>query len=178
VINKHIPKRKLDKSALKQLHTPEELERISLKYDKMFYHPQTNQIIIVMKTENKSIGFALSEFEGAMASFIFLGCSLNAHIKTIYDMYIGLLAECGSKIECSIVESMHGDIYYSTIEYLDKNGKRFRNISNFTDAMFLSVLSGAPMYILRKVENESEDFTDWTYLQDIADISDMSDEDI
>jgi len=174
-MNNFIPKKMIDRSVLQQMHRPNELERIELKYDKLLYHPPSNQIVLVMSTNNKSIAFPLSEFEGAMASFIFLGCSINAHIKTIHQMYLGLLKECGSTIECSIIEAMHGDIYYATIEYSDKKGRRFRNIASFADAIFLATLSGAKTYILRKVEEEAEDFSEWTYLQEIVDMSDNED---
>ena len=124
-----------------------------------------------METDNKSIACPLSEFEGAMASFVFLGCALNSHIKTIHQMYLLLLEETGSVLESGIVEAKHGDVFYSTLEFKDKNDRKFRTITSFSDAVILTALAGADLYILKKVVDEIEDFKDWTYFQDISDSS-------
>lgn len=171
-----IPKKKIDLSKMKQLNTPSELEKIPLRFGKLLYHPPTEQIVIVLETDDKSIAYPLSEFEGAMASFVFLGCALNSHIKTIHQMYLSLLEETGSSLESGIIEAKHGDIFYSTLEFRDKNDRKFRTITSFSDAVILTALASAELFILKKVVDEIEDFKDWTYFQDISDDS-LDDED-
>jgi len=170
-----IPKKKISLKKLEHLHTPEELERVQLKYNKLLYHSPSGQVVVVLETDDKTIAYPLSEFEGAMASFLFLGCALNPHIKTIYQMYLSLLEETGAKLEAGIIEAKHGDIFYATLEFKDKNERRFRTITSFCDALMLTSLAGAEFYMLRKVVDEIEDFKDWTYFQEIIDSYDDDD---
>jgi bifunctional DNase/RNase len=104
-------------------------------------------------------------------SFVFLGCALNSHIKTIHQMYLSLLEETGSTLESGIVEAKHGDVFYSTLEFRDKNERKFRTIASFSDAIILTALAGTELYILKKVVDEIEDFNGWTYFQEICDNS-------
>jgi len=172
-----IPKKRLDIAQLKELHTPSELERVILKFGKLLYNPPTGEIVLLMETDEKTIAHPLSEFEGAMASFVFLGCALNSHIKTIHQMYLALLDEIGSTLEFGVIEAKHGDVFYATLEFKDKRGKRYRTLSSFADAVMLTSLSGANLYILQKVVNEIEDFKDWTYFQEIVDQDQYDEED-
>jgi bifunctional DNase/RNase len=164
-----IPKKKIKIETLNNLSNPLELERIKLKYNNLLYHVMTEQVVVVLDADSKSIACPLSEFEGAMMSFVCLGCSINSHIKTIHQMYLGLLSETGSRLESAVVESKHGDVLYTTLEFRDKNNDRFRTISSFTDAIILTALAGADLYILKKVADEMEDFTSWTHYQKISD---------
>lgn len=163
------PKKRLTLQQLQQLHTPEELERVELKYNKLMYHPPSSQVVMILDTDEKTVGYPLSDFEGAMASFIFLGCAKNAHILTIHQMYVALLKEIKSELISAVVESKQGDMYYATLEYIDRNGNKFRTVSSFADALMLTHLTDTKLYILRKVLDEIEDFKDWTYFSEIFD---------
>lgn len=166
---KHIPKKRIDLSKLKELNTPSELERVLLRYGKLLFSQQNGQIIIILETDEKTIAQPLSEFDGAMASFVYLGCALNSHIKTIHQMYLALLNEFGSTLKAGVIEAKHGDVFYATLEFEDKMGRKYRTLSSFADAIILTSLSGANLYILKKVIDEIEDFKDWTYYQEIVD---------
>jgi bifunctional DNase/RNase len=165
----HFPKKRLSLQKIQNLHTPEELERIELKYNKLMYHPPSSQVVMILEADEKTVGYPLSDFEGAMASFIFLGCAKNAHILTIHQMYVSLLKEIKSQIVSAVVESKQGDMYYATLEYIDRNGNKFRTVSSFADALMLTHLTGTKLYVLRKVLDEIEDFKDWTYFSEIFD---------
>lgn len=166
-----IPKKKINLNKIKQLNSPDELEKVLLRYNKLLYHAPSEQVIIILETDSKSIAYPLSEFEGAMASFVFLGCALNSHIKTIHQMYLSLLEETGSYLESGIVEAKHGDMFYATLEFRDKNERKFRTIASFADTIILTALAGVELYILKNVVDEIEDFNGWTYFQEISDDS-------
>lgn len=60
-------------------------------------------------------------------------------------------------------------MFYATLEFKDRKDRRFRTISNFSDALLLTVLAGVNLYILKKIADEIDDFKDWTYCQEVID---------
>jgi bifunctional DNase/RNase len=173
---KNLPFKKLDLTKLDNLSTPAELERVKLHYNKLLYHSQTGQVVMVLDTDDKTVAYPLSEFEGAMASFVFLGCSMNSHIRTIHQMYLDLLEETGSHLEAAIIEAKHGDMFYATLEFRDKKDRKFRTLTSFSDAVLLAALASVDLFILRKVIDATDDFKDWTYLHEIIDNYDEEDD--
>lgn len=172
---KNLPFKKIDLTKLDNLNTPAELERVKLHYNKLLYHSQTGQVVMVLDTDDKTIACPLSDFEGAMASFVFLGCSMNSHIKTIHQMYLDLIEETGSYLESAVIEAKHGDMFYATLEFRDKRERKFRTLASFADAVILATLASVDVFILKKVIDATDDFKDWTYLQEIIDNYDDED---
>lgn len=166
------PIKKASSLPMSKLQSPSELERILLSYNKILYQQGSNEIILVMDTDDKTIAFTLADFEGAMASFIYLGCAVNSHIKTIHQMYLALLEEHESSLESAVIESMQGDVVYVTLEFKNKKGHKYRTLSSFADAVMLTALAGVNIYILKKVLDEFDDFKELTYYREIIDQDD------
>ena len=81
-------------------------------------------------------------------------------------------------IEEVVIESKVGDVIYCTAKILDSKHDRTFTVLSLVDGLILSLISKAPIFIIKNVWEKMEEFDeDWDYEDYIVDFENEDDDD-
>ena len=148
-----------DSEILRHLKSTSDFELIELEFLKVAVDQQEGQAIVLMSGNNKSIGFDLNSIEGTIFSFVKSGCSLNSHIKNIYQMYLETMSMIKFKLDTVVIESKSGDMVYSRLKWKDHKDRTITQLCSVGDGLVLSTICDVPIYITNKALDDMDDYS-------------------
>jgi bifunctional DNase/RNase len=81
-------------------------------------------------------------------------------------------------IEEVVIESKVGDVIYCTAKILDNKHDRTFTVLSLVDGLILSLISKAPIFVIKNVWEQMEEFDeDWDYEDFIVDFENEDDDD-
>ena len=124
-------------------------EMISVKIKGVGLDPYQNSLLLLMDQDETivlPIGIGLSEAQA-------ISLKMEGYVlprPLAYDLIVSICLTLRAEIEKVVVNDFHEGTYYAQI-YLKKDGEEIIVDSRPSDAVALSLTSGAPIYISEKV---------------------------
>lgn len=137
-----------------------ELECVDIKLEKILISITFNDSsFALLSSKTKNFCIALNSIEGTMLSYVKSGCFLKSNIDTIYHMYLKTMSGMGFELKSAVIELQKGDIFFARLYWTsDKRKKEIVNVCGAGDAIVLSLMTEAPLKIIKKVLEEIEEF--------------------
>ena len=135
------------------------------------------RVYAIFEVEGKKALLEVNSYEASMLSFVYKGLHLNSHIQTIHQIFIKYIQQNKSEVEEVVVESKVGDVIYCTAKVVDRNLNRTFTVLSLIDGLILSLITEAPIYIIKNVWEQMEEFDeDWDYEDFIVDFENEDDD--
>ena len=158
-----------------KLQDVEELALLPLVVKDALVNSYDGGVVVILRGPGKTFAENLDASTGTALMFARSGLSEHAHIKTIYQVYLGTMRELGITLESVTLESQHGDVLYCRLEWCKKDHRRIYTVMSLGDALVLMHLADAKLQVVRKVLDNMDDCDEWVYENDIMD-DDMDDD--
>ena len=147
-----------------------ELESLVSNVDKRVY--------AIFEVNGDNTLMEINAYEASMLSFVYKGLHLNSHIQTIHQIFVKYLLQSSMTIEEVVIESKVGDVIYCTAKILDNKHDRTFTVLSLVDGLILSLISKAPIFVIKNVWEQMEEFDeDWDYEDFIVDFENEDDDD-
>lgn len=162
---------------LNGLNSDDRFEKLPIEVESLVSNIDKRVYIIFVVDDKKTL-MEVNPYEASMLAFVYKGLYLNSHIQTIHQLFVKYLEYSKFEIEELVVESKVGDVIYCTAKIIDQKLNRSFTVLSLVDGIILSIISKAPIYIIKNVWQQMEEFDeDWDYEEYIVDFEDDDDED-
>jgi len=154
----HVPD---DNEMLRNLKSTDDLELLEINFYKVTVDQQEGQAVGLYTGIDKIIGIDFNSIEGTMLTFAVSGCFENSHIRTIYQLYLETMNLVKFKLEKVVIESKRGDMLYARLHWEDHKSRKVFKICSAGDATVLAIMSNSPIFVVKSVYQEMDDYTDY-----------------
>lgn len=148
---------------IKNLQPAEDYECIPINLVRLMIDSQEGTMYVIMKADDKEVSFSLNSIESTMLTFVRSGCSNNAHIKTIYQLYMDTMSLVKCKLVKGVIEAKEGDVVYARLMWKDDKSRVFYNQCSAGDALILTTMAKAKMEIVKKALTSMDNVEDLEY---------------